>query len=477
MQLIQHLLANIAAIDPHKLLISIVAFIVLLGVMVVVHEFGHFIVAKLCRVRVEAFSVGFGPRLFGVQYGETDYKVCLLPLGGYVKMTGESPEQNLEAPGEPVAVVEDDPGALTAHPRWQRMLIGFAGPFANFVLAFVLMVVYFGVINEVPAIHPIVIEWVAESSSAAQAGFQPGDVITHFGSVDNPSWMQVHDLASESANQTLPVTVQRGTSTLALALPLPAEAGGKKTDLDHAGLTIQLTQSPIQVEAVTPNSPAEKAGLRDGDQILSVDGHRFHAVDPALLAYLKAGRGKPVSLLIRRNGQTIPPLVAYPAQQGADWRLGFLSSAEGADFPTHIEPMGFAKAVVESKDFCVDNSTLIVQVLGRLFTRQVSVSQLAGPVGIARMAGQAAEMKGWAPKFGLAASISLNLGIINLLPFPILDGGMILLLLIESTIRRDISMVIKERIFQVAFVILMAFAAFIIFNDITKLPIFSHLNP
>jgi len=475
MQFLQHLLANIAAIDLHKLLISIVAFIILLGVMVVVHEFGHFIVAKLCRVRVEAFSVGFGPRLFGVKYGDTDYKICLLPLGGYVKMTGESPEQNLEAPGEPVAVVEDDPGALTAHPRWQRMLIGFAGPFSNFVLAFVLMVVYFAAINEVPAIHPVVIEWVTETSAAAQAGLQPGDIISRFGGVDNPSWMQVHDLASANANQTVPVTVQRGTSSLPLSLHMPVEANSKKADLTHAGLILQLVQGPIKVETVSANSPAEKAGLHDGDQILSVDGHAFHSLD-SMVPYLQATRGKPVTLNVSRSGQAIAPLVAYPTLQGSDWRLGFLSS-ESADLPTHAEPMSLTKAVVESKDFCVDNSTLIVQVLGRLFTRQVSVSQLAGPVGIARMAGQAAEMKGWAPKFGLAASISLNLGIINLLPFPILDGGMILLLLIESTIRRDISMVIKERIFQAAFMILMVFAAFIIFNDITKLPIFSHLNP
>jgi regulator of sigma E protease len=475
MQFLQHLLANIAAIDLHKLLISIVAFIILLGVMVVVHEFGHFIVAKLCRVRVEAFSVGFGPRLFGVKYGDTDYKICLLPLGGYVKMTGESPEQNLEAPGEPAAVVEDDPGALTAHPRWQRMLIGFAGPFSNFVLAFVLMVVYFGFINEVPAIHPVVIEWVTETSAAAQAGLQPGDIISRFGGVDNPSWMQVHDLASTSANQTVPVTVQRGTSSLPLSIHMPAVVNSKKTDLTHAGLILQLVQGPIKVETVSANSPAEKAGLHDGDLILSVDGHAFHSLD-SMVPYLQATHGKPVTLNVSRSGQAIAPLVAYPTLQGSDWRLGFLSS-ESDDLPTHAEPMAFTKAVVESKDFCVDNSTLIVQVLGRLFTRQVSVSQLAGPVGIARMAGQAAEMKGWAPKFGLAASISLNLGIINLLPFPILDGGMILLLLIESTIRRDISMVIKERIFQAAFMILMVFAAFIIFNDITKLPIFTHLNP
>src|SRR5208282_5678605 len=120
----------------------------LVGVMVVVHEFGHFLVAKLCRVRVEAFAFGFGPRLFGFKYGDTDYKVCLLPLGGFVKMTGESPEQNLETSGGPVADTSEDPGAFTSHPRWQRMLIGLAGPTANFALTLALMLFYFAFINE-----------------------------------------------------------------------------------------------------------------------------------------------------------------------------------------------------------------------------------------------------------------------------------------------------------------------------------------
>jgi len=145
----------------HDFLVSAVAFIVLVGVMVVVHEFGHFLLAKLCGVRVEAFSVGFGPRLFGIKYGDTDYKVCLLPLGGFVKMTGENPgeEQN-----------SDDPGAFMNHPRWQRMLIGVAGPVFNFLLAFVLMVIYFNFINEVPDIRTVKIEWVAPGSMADQAG-------------------------------------------------------------------------------------------------------------------------------------------------------------------------------------------------------------------------------------------------------------------------------------------------------------------
>ncbi|MGA3346225.1 MAG: site-2 protease family protein, partial [Terracidiphilus sp.] len=147
----------------HEFLVSVAAFIVLIAVMVLVHEFGHFAVAKLCKVRVEAFSLGFGPRLFGYVYGGTDYKVCLLPLGGYVKMAGENfSELSDAAAGTATVVRADDPGALTSHPRWQQMLIGVAGPAANFVLAFVLMVFYFGWVNEVPKVEvkSTTVEWV-----------------------------------------------------------------------------------------------------------------------------------------------------------------------------------------------------------------------------------------------------------------------------------------------------------------------------
>src|ERR1035441_5799741 len=214
---LHHILKSIVTHDYHHDLVTIVAFIILIGVMIVVHEFGHFVVAKLCGVRVEAFAFGFGPRLFGYKYGDTDYKVCLLPLGGFVKMAGENfAELTDAAKGEATVAPPDDPGALTSHPRWQRMLIGAAGPVANFVLAFVLLVGYFGWINEVPSVEvkSTTVEWVTPGSPAAQAGIEPGDILRRVAGADNPDWEKIFYRLKLNSNQTMPVTVERAGKTL-----------------------------------------------------------------------------------------------------------------------------------------------------------------------------------------------------------------------------------------------------------------------
>jgi regulator of sigma E protease len=455
----------------HEFLISTVAFIVLLGIMVVVHEFGHFAVAKLCGIRVEAFSVGFGPRLFGVKYGDTDYKICLLPLGGFVKMTGENPSE------EPN--FKDDPAAFTSHPRWQRMLVGVAGPAANFLLAFLAMTFYFNWINEVPAVEvkTTTIEWVTPGSAAAQAGLEPGDVIRHFETVDQPTWQQVSVQAALNQNQTVPITVERSGKILQLSMHVPTPPRSGDFDIDDTGMLEQRLTGPIGVKSVIPGAPAAKAGLRAGDAIQSVDGHAFHSVD-SLLYYMQSGRGVPITLVVIRNGATLPPIVARPAilESGNSefpWKLGFTP----ADFPISRQPLPLAASMSKSVKFCAENSLVIVKVLKGIFTRRVAVSQLSGPVGIARMAGEAAEMRGWFPKFTLGAAISLNLGILNLLPFPILDGGLILFLFIESVMRRDVNLLVKEYIYQAALVVLLLLTAYILFNDVTKLPIFTRLKP
>ena len=464
----------------HGFVVAVIAFVVLIGVMVVVHEFGHFIVAKLFRVRVESFSIGFGPRLFGVKYGDTDYKVCLLPLGGYVAMTGESmPGENmkLEADSkEEIEAYQRDPGALTSHPRWQRILIGLAGPVSNFILAFVLMGVYYWFFNEEPkdAIKQTVVEWVVPGSPAAQAGIHAGDIIRRFDSYDNPDWGMVGARMAVNPNQTVSGTIERNGQSMPVSLHVPAEnAKTQETETTFAGMLAESYRGPIGVFKVQPDRPAERAGLQNGDQIQSVDGQQFHTVS-TLLAYMQAYPGKQITLSVLRGGSPLT-LTAQPSVQPGDtnWTLGF----EWARPSMQMKPLPFGEAMVKSATFWKDNSTLILDMLKRLFTHKVGVSQLSGPVGIARLAGQAAEMEGYLPKFGLAAAISLNLGILNLMPFPILDGGMILLLLIEGAMQHDISLVVKERIYQAAFVVLVVFFAFIIFNDVTKLPIFTHLKP
>jgi len=456
----------------HEFLVSAAAFIVLVGAIIVVHEGGHFVVAKLCRVRVEAFSIGFGPRLFGFKIGDTEYKVCLLPLGGFVKMTGETESGLTGSPSdghEPV----DDPGAFTAHPRWQRMLIGVAGPTFNFLLTLSLMWFYFAFINEVPAatVKTTSVEWVTPGSAAATAGIETGDEIVSFDNIKNPDWEIVYDHIRLNANQMVPVAVERGGNTLQLSLRVPASAKSDEFDLTDAGISPQYLPGPIAVAEVQPGLPAEQAGLRGGDAIEAVDGHAFHSVN-TLLAYMQAGMGKPLTLTVLRNGANLQ-ITATPTKLDTRWMLGFSTT----QIPIRDEPLSFVSAAGKSLSFFKNNSLLVGEVLNRLFTHRLSVTQMMGPVGIAKAAGEAAQMDGWYPKFGLASEISLQLGILNLMPFPILDGGMILLLLIESVLRQDISMTIKERIYQAAFVVLMAFIAFTIFNDVSKLQLFTHVKP
>ncbi|HZB88154.1 MAG TPA: RIP metalloprotease RseP, partial [Terracidiphilus sp.] len=356
----------------HDFLVAAVSFIVLIAVMVVVHELGHFAVAKLCGVRVEAFSLGFGPRLFGIKYGDTDYKVCLLPLGGFVKMTGEYAEQNLEAPGKPVAMqvldagantrqvtsLVDDPGAFTSHPRWQRMLIGVAGPVANFILAFALMVFYFGWINEVPDIKNPTLEWVSASSAAARAGLESGDVIVQYGSARHPDLETVADVTRKSSGQTLPIAVERGGQTIQTTLRLPNTTNSSTFALSDTGMYLEYVQGPIGVDSIAAGEPAEQAGLRAGDRITAVDGHAFHTLDP-FVDYLQAGKGQPITLTVERGGVTVPPIVVHPFQQGTQWRIGF-GSVPPADPQMKKQPLTFAESLTESVDFCAGNSLGIV---------------------------------------------------------------------------------------------------------------------
>jgi regulator of sigma E protease len=341
------------------------------------------------------------------------------------------------------------------------------------VLTLALMMFYYSFFNEVPSVSvkTTTVEWVIPGSVAAQAGMETGDVISRFDGVNNPDWDTVYEHLRLNANQTVPMAVERGGETLQLRLPVPASAKNDSFDPSDAGILPEYLPGPIAVAEVQAGMPAAQAGLQAGDQIESVDGHPFHYTT-SLLAYMQWDDGKPMKLEVLRNGATLQ-ITAAPTKLDSQYKLGFAPQL----IPMRDEPLAIGAAWGKSALFFKNNALLVGEVLQRLFTHRLSVSQLMGPVGIARAAGEAAEMNGWFPKFGLAGEISLQLGILNLLPFPILDGGMILLLLIESALRHDISIVIKERIYQAAFVVLTAFFVFVLFNDVSKLGLFPHFKP
>lgn len=446
---------------------TIIQLGIVLGIMVLVHEFGHFAVAKLCGIRVETFSIGFGKRLIGFRRGDTDYRLSLLPLGGYVKMSGDNPG---EAP--------TDPGDFNAHPRWQRMLVALAGPFANFILALGLMTGVSMLHNEVQEYvsGPALTDYIPTNTPAAHTGIHSGDLIVHYDTVENPTWDQVAIRSLLNLNQSIAFSYVHDGQRVNTRLFVEAKGGADNFALDRVGLIPKMQNVPVKVDALEPNMPAAHAGLKPGDQIVSIDGLELHSV-PALLAYLQDQAGKPASLIVDRSGQKLPiqitPQLAEVGDGTKDYRLGF----HPVQPPVKVERLPFGKAVVASWEFNKKGSMLIVEVLKRMFTRQVSVRSLSGPIGIGQQIHEAASMPGWMPIIGLMAYISLNLGIFNLLPIPILDGGMILFLVVESIMRRDLNQQLKERVYQVAFVCILVFAAMVIFNDISKLDLFSKVKP
>ena len=448
---------------------TVLQLLLVLGLMVLVHEFGHFAVAKWCGVRVETFAIGFGKRVVGFRRGGTDYQINALPLGGYVKMAGEIPGEETSS----------DPGDLNNRPRWQRMLIAVAGPAANFLLAFVLMAGAFMFHHEVNENFsgPAVTDYISPSTIVAKTGIHSGDIIVRFDDIENPDWDDILNRTNLKLNQTVPFSFvhdgQRTNTTLFLAF----KGSSYKFSMDSAfamGLVPKMQNTPIKVETPTSGGPSDRAGLKPGDQIVSIDGLTVRSVE-ALLAYLQDQKGKPAVLSLLRNGQSMTLVIRPEISDSGDGTQAYHLGFRAFPPPSRVEQLPFPKALSASWDFNKKSSVQVVDVLKGMFERQISVKQLQGPIGIGQAVHDAAEA-GWMPLVGTMAVISVNLGMFNLLPFPILDGGMIFLLLIESLFRRDLPMAVKERIYQVAFVCIVLFAAMVIFNDITKLPIFAKLK-
>jgi regulator of sigma E protease len=434
-------------------LISVAAVAVVLGFMILIHEFGHYAVAKLLGVRVEQFAIGFGKRLVGFRKGDTDYRINALPLGGYVKMSGENPMDERSG----------DPGEFMSHSRWHRFLIAIAGPSMNILLAIFLLTAVYMVHYEYPVFldKPAVIEGVKHDSPAAKAGLQPGDRIVKVDGIQNPTWEQLQPRVWLSPNQPLTVTIQRGAETF------------QKTIVPQAVTTSEVgsagwyPEDPVIVDQIEADTPAAKAGMKTGDRIVAIDGQPLLSIE-AMIDQLQQTKDKPVDVTVSRGGQTLsfqmtPVLSKIDDLKEKRYRLGFLN--KGA---MKVTTLPFAQALSLSLETNKKYSLLILELAKKIVQRKVSLKAVSGPIGIAQDAGYAAQQKGWTPLLELTAGISLNLGIFNLLPIPILDGGVILFLAIEGLMRRDVSLRIKERVYQAAFVFLVLFAVMVIYNDLMK---------
>ena len=422
--------------------------LVLIGVMIIVHELGHFWAARFFDVKVETFSFGFGPRLFGFRRGDTDFRFSLILFGGYVKMLGEQP-------GEAV----DDPQSFLAKPRWQRLIIVFAGPAMNIVLAVALLTgLYMVKYPKPPDAEPGVIGYVAPDSPAAKAGIRAGDRIVEIGGVENPKWEDILLKEFASAKKPLHVTVEREGKRLEFTVtPILDE----RTGVGYAGWS---EEQEIEIAGLLEGMAAERAGLKPGDILISVNGRPVRSAR-GIQEVIRESGGRPVEVIYSRNGVR-GRVVLEPEITTMEGEERYMIGVELRRRLTYTK-LAFPEALAESVRHNLRSATLIFRFVQGLIERRMSPKSLEGPIRIAQLSGDAAREGAFA-FIGLMAMVSLNLAVFNLLPIPILDGGVILLLLVEMAMGRDLSLPVKEAVIKVGFVFLMIVVAFVLYNDIQK---------
>jgi len=418
-------------------------FLIVIGVLVFVHEFGHFLMAKRAGVRVEKFSLGMGPKLVGFKKGDTEYIVSALPLGGYVKMAGENPD---EAP-------TGAPDEFQSKPVWQRAIIAATGPLTNIVLAFLIMPLVFmvGTYSEGPA----KVGYVEVGSPAARAGFKAGDVIEKINGRSISDWTKALSLIAVNPDTDLQVTVDREGAKETMVLR-PETASELKI-----GMSGLVPDIPAEIGKLKPGFPAENAGLMPNDKILAVDGNTVYHWNQ-FSNLVRESKGKTLVLDVERSGKRLEVPVV-PKEEGGRYVIG-------VEPVVHLifKKYGLIESLRLGFDKTIESIDLTLITLKKLVTFNLSIKTLGGPVMIAQMSGQAAAA-GLSVFLSLLAMISISLGILNLLPIPILDGGLILFLVIEAIRRKPVSRKVMEVSQSIGAAVLITLIAVVSYNDVMRM--------
>jgi regulator of sigma E protease len=421
------------------------AFLLVLGVLIFVHELGHFLVARWFGVRVLTFSLGFGPKILKWTRGGTVYCVSAIPLGGYVKMAGETTQD------ERVGASDE----FMSKSRWVRFLVYLAGPAMNVLLAVVALTIVLANGADVPVYNsaPAVIGALDDKSVAASAGMQLGDRIVAVDGREVATWDDMSMAVLPKANKSIDVVIDRNGQRQTISV-VPAS----ETKYEFGTLGIGPIQRP-QVVDVTAGRPAEKAGFQRGDIVVAIEGQRSPARKD-IIDILEKSTDKPVRFDVERNGATVT-LAVTP--EGTPGKIGVTISpveVKRVD-PTITEAFGLS--VTQNWDATLQ----IGRTLRDLFTGDTPVKQLMGPVAIAELSGSAASL-GWLALLGLMASISLNLALLNLMPVPVLDGGQMTILMMEGLFRRDLSMKWKEGFAIAGALMIVTLMVTVLYNDIAR---------
>jgi len=438
-------------------LITLLSFAFVLGVLVFVHELGHFLAAKRIGIKVLKFQLGFNPTVLSFRRGETEYSIGALPLGGYVKMAGENPDEPSTG----------GPEEFMSRTKWERFQVLIMGPVMNLGLAVVLteLVLYQGAERLAYETRPVVVGAVTADSPAAQVGLKPGDHITAVADKPVPTWEDFYIAVGTKPDREVQIDYLRD-GTAGSVNVTPKSPKESRFEIGDIGV---LPDVHPHIRSVNPGDPADKAGMKPNDVVVSVNGETI-TFSGNLKDAISKRPEQPLTIKILRDGQPMT-IAATPKRSGSTGLLGVAI----ADETTSIKPgaVGAARMAVEKN---VQYAGLIFQTVWGLITRETSPKQLMGPVAIAQLSGESAQL-GWIALFSLMAQISLNLGLLNLLPIPVLDGGHIFIMAMEGVARRDFSTRMKEKMLLAGFVVLMTLMVTVIYNDLTRISWIERLMP